>query len=130
MTDVHEAIRDYLLTTTLAQRVGSRIYAGRDVPPPGYKPTDGPCVVFRARGGDIRSDEALVQASIQCRCYGVSERDAYVTYNALVSALHARRGGLMRWAFLEIIGQPMTEPATGWDVILSFFSVWISKEPL
>lgn len=53
MVDLHDVIRRFLLVhAALRGLVDERVYAGRNVPPVGYKPgDDGPCVTFRVRGG-------------------------------------------------------------------------------
>ena len=61
MTDVQLALRSYLVGTALWALCGARIYAGRDVPPPGYKPGDGPAVCFKVRGGRIDDSEVKKQ---------------------------------------------------------------------
>lgn len=127
MTDVQLALRSYLAGTALWALCGNRIYAGRDVPPPGYKPGDGPAVCFKVRGGRIADSEAAIDASIQFKCYGVDQVAADTCYRILVDSLHVHGSAIMRWAFVEVIGQPIVEPVTGWYAVLTFFQVAITK---
>lgn len=127
MTDVQLALRSYLVGTALWALCGARIYAGRDVPPPGYKPGDGPAVCFKVRGGRIDDSEALIKSSVQFKCYGQDELQAERVYRTLFDSLHVHGHATIRWAFLEVLGQPMTEPQTGWFINLSFFQVWAKR---
>jgi len=127
MNDVNTALRQYLEKTALGAHVGANLFAGVDVPPTGYKPTDGPAVCFKTRGGRIADSEAAIDASIQFKCYGVDQVAADTCYRILVDSLHVHGSAIMRWAFVEVIGQPIVEPVTGWYAVLTFFQVAITK---
>lgn len=127
MNDVNTALRQYLEKTALGAYVGNHLYAGVDVPPVGYKPTDGPALCFKTRGGRIADSEAVIDASVQFKCYGVDQVEADTCYRTLVDSLHVHGAALVRWAFVDVIGQPIVEPATGWYAVLTFFQVTITK---
>jgi hypothetical protein len=134
MTDVIEALRDYLLTKTdlttlLAPYLTSyALFGGMDTPGPGYTPAQGGAICFTVRGGQPDYSDALLKPSIQMKCYGSSPQVANRVYRALYGVLHNARGGsLVRWAQCDVLGQSLTEPSTGWPFTLSFFTVWIGQ---
>jgi hypothetical protein len=105
---------------------GNRIYAGRDVPPPGYKPADGSAITFRIRGGPgFDEEDALLTPSFQFKCYGASEIAAQTCYRALVDALHNGYTVDVLRGIQESVGQLLEEPGTEWPFVLVFFTVWI-----
>ena len=129
MIDAGDAIRDHLLANTaLYALVGTRVYAERDVPPPGYQPvTDGACVCVKARGGVPNYTDALLEPSVQAKCYGTDETTANAVYRALYGALHNSGSGVVRWSQCEVLGQTLTERDTGWPFVLSFHKLWIDN---
>lgn len=129
MVDVHAVVRAFLLAdVTLAALVGSRVYAGRDVPPPGYKPDDGAAITFRTRGGGPDYDDAMVNASLQFKCYGASELAAWTCYRTLYDALHNGHNDSLAHARCEILGTLLEEPETEWMFVLGFFQV-VVRDP-
>ena len=92
MIDVHDVIRDYLLTVSgVTDLVGTRIYAGRDVPPSSFSLVDdGACIAFRVRGGDEDYEGALLTPSVQFKCYGQTDLEANTVYRALDDALQVQ----------------------------------------
>lgn len=126
MIDVHTAILDFLLRdAALRDLVGERMYAGRNVPPVGYLPEQGPCVVFKTRGGRPDYEDALLMPSVQFKCYGADEVTAGVVYRMLFDALQSRAGGGILHAESETLGEPLEEPETEWRFVLSFWRVMI-----
>lgn len=133
MIDVHTTVRTFLLANEgLAALVpAARVFAGRNEPPPGYAPgSDGPCVTFKVRGGagayrGRDYEDALLVPSMQFKCYGTSEVEAYQVYRALADALHGGRGASVLHAEEAGIGQPLEEPDTEWRFVLSFFDVMV-----
>jgi hypothetical protein len=131
MIDVHTTVRTFLLANAgLTDLVNTRVFAGRNEPPPGYTPGDGPCVTFKARGGagPYRGrdyEDALIVPSMQFKCYGASEVEAYQVYRALADALHGRHGASILHAEEAGVGQPLEEPDTEWRFVLSFFDVMV-----
>lgn len=126
MIDVEDAVRDYLLTVSaITSLTGQRIYAARDVPPPGYEPSEGRALVFKTRGGLINTTHrsAHISPSLQFKCYGLTEADAMDLYMALVDALHDSRPGAIMYAGVETLGQPLEEPDTRWRYVLVFFKL-------
>jgi hypothetical protein len=132
VTDAESALRDYLLSktdlTTLLAAYGTSyaLFAGADVPGPGYTPAQGGAVCFKVRGGQPDYSDALLKPSIQLKCYGSSALIANQVYRALYDVLHNARGGsLVRWAQCEVLGQALSEQSTGWPFYLTYFTVWI-----
>ena len=127
--DAHEVVRNYLSTVTgLTDLVQSRIFAGADLEK-GYTPSDGPAVVFSARSGNVAYHGATLRPSMQFRCFGKTRTDAGDTDRALYDALHEQSGPSMRWATLETMGQPLTDPDTGWFFMLSGYRIWLADTP-
>lgn len=140
MNDAATAIRNYLLAdSALAALVGTRIYAERTVPPPdAYSPADGPCVVFRARGGRILAQGSVMAPSVQIKCYGgagtsttPSEMSANAVYRALYDAIErgdgfSGGGNGVKSCAMEVLGQTLSEPDTGWVFVLTFASFWLA----
>lgn len=132
MIDPNSTLRTFLVAdTTLAALVSTRIYAGRDVPPPGVTPAGtGPLIAFRIRGGageygGRQYEDALVIPSVQFKCYGEDEIEAYQVYRALADALHNGHGVGILHAVEEGVGQSLEEPDTEWRFVLAFFAVMV-----
>jgi hypothetical protein len=126
--DENKTLRDFLLTNAaLVVLVGARVYAGIDMPAEGYKPSVGGAITFRARGGAVDYSDALLDPSMQFKCYGETPALARAVYAALYDALHQARGGLVRHAWCDVIGQDLLEPETGWPFVLAYFTVRISN---
>ena len=112
--------------TTLVALVGSRIYAGRDVPREGYNPDDGSAICFRVRGGmGFDLEDAILTPSFQFKCYGASEIAAMTCYRTLVDALHNGHSADVLRGIQESVGQILEEPGTEWPFVLAFFTVHI-----
>jgi hypothetical protein len=127
MLDVHDIIRDYLLTQSgVTTLVSTRIYAGRDVPPETYALTDGPCITLRVRGGNEDYEGALLTPSVQFKCYGATDYVANSVYRALDDALHGDGlSATLLHGEREVQGQPLEEPQTEWPYTLAFYQVMI-----
>jgi len=124
MIDEMDLLRDFLLTVPgLTALVDDRIYAGRNVPPPDYRPTTGPAVTFRTRGGEGDYEDALLNESLQFKCYGETAVEAHETYRALVDALNLACSANILHAELEVAGQQLEEPETLWPLTLAYFLV-------
>lgn len=128
MVDAHTVVRAFLLADgDLVALVDDRVYAGRDVPPVGYTPDDGPCVVFKVRGGAPDYPDALLNPSLQFKCYGSDEVEAYQTYRAVYDALQNGHNASILHAESEVLGQLLREPDTEWVYALAFFVVQIRQ---
>jgi hypothetical protein len=123
MIDPHTAIMTYL--EAKAGLAGVTIVAGRSEPNEGYKPSDGPCIVFKTRGGAGDYEDALLFPSVQFKCYEATEKAAFDLYGDLRDALQHGRGSQVAWAKEEMLGQPLYEPDTLWPFILAYFDVTI-----
>lgn len=131
MINEHTILRTFLAADTdLTTLVSSRIYAGRDTPPVGYAPADGPCVVFRRRGGMIDESSYMVTASFQFKCYGGGSNEnqqilsAEEAYRTLWDALHYRASLAIAGVQEEGRGTPLTEQTADgaeWPYTLAFF---------
>jgi len=128
LVDPHIVILGFLADDeTLVALTSSRIYAGRDVPPVGYKPSDGACVVFRVRGGGPDYDDALLNPSVQFKCYSEDEVAAFAVYQALYDRLHNGYSATILHAESEVLGQLLEEPDTEWRFVLAYFLVQIKQ---
>jgi hypothetical protein len=126
MIDPHTALLEYLEAQPEMRDVA--IFAGVDVPPPGYKPgEDGDGIAFRARGGNEDYAGALLTPSLQFKCYSTDAVDAYSLYTTLDGVLHGARSGAIAHGERETIGQPLTEPDTGWRFVLGYYTVLIRQ---
>lgn len=128
MIDAHAVILNYLESQAdLLALTGSRIYAGRNVPPVGYKPSDGNCVTFKVRGGGPDYEDALLNTSVQVKVYASSEVDAWALYNTLYDAVHNGRSASVLHAECEVLGQLLEEPDTQWIFVLGFFEFMLRQ---
>jgi len=126
MIDPHATIRTFLAAQSdITDLTGARIYAGRDVPPEGYTPADGACVVFKVRGGGRDYEDALLIPSAQFKCYGATEQAAYACYRALADVLHGGYSATILYAEEEGMAALLEEPGTDWIYALAFFFVLI-----
>lgn len=109
---------------------GAAIYAGVTYPPAGYDPeADGPAVAFRVRGGNTTEERDHLVPSVQFKVYGNGPLEAWQTYQDLATALTAPAHSHVVWADIDGgLGQPLTEPETGWDFVLVFYRIHIRNE--
>lgn len=107
---------------------GVTLIAGRNEPNVGYEPSQGPCIVFRVRGGTNSHDDDLLFPSMQIKCYAANELAAYTLYQNLRTALQYANNENVAWAAEEMIGQPLNEPDTGWPYVLAFFGLTIKNQ--
>jgi len=129
MIDMPAAVLTFLQAQPgIVALAGARVYAEADYPPTGYKPTDGPALCFKARGGLPGYPDSLLFPSLQFKCYGSSEIEANTLYRALFDAMHHARGGTVRWAVCEMLGQTLREPELGWPFVLTAFQMSIASE--
>lgn len=127
---------DFLLTKAdLIDEVGTRIWPEYNEPPEAahYKPSQGGAITFKRRGGEIDYTSQMLTSSWQFKCYGALPRNDSETergnanrlYRLLVAALHDQSGlGIWR-ATMEVPGQTLREPSTGWTFVLCFFETRI-----
>lgn len=128
MNDPGTIVRDYLLSQgSLTTLVSERVYAECDYPPVTYRIAQGPAICFKIRGGDIDPSEALQRPSVQFKCYGRTEQEANTLYRTLHSMLHGKKSESIRWAYLEVLGQTLSEPETDWPFVLVFYRMFITN---
>lgn len=130
MIDEPGVIRAFLAgQSAISDLVGSRLYAETDVPPEGYRPAQGSALVLLVRGGEALGEQraALLRPSVQVKCYGgggsawEQRRSARALYRALFDVLEDARDGTVLGATLEVGGQMLAEPDTGWPFVLAFW---------
>jgi hypothetical protein len=127
--DAAAVVKTYLgAQSALTAVIGSRLWAERSDPIPGYTPSQGGAIAFRARGGEIDYTSQILENSWQFKCYGATEYQANQVYRALVDAFHNTHGGAMRRALLEVAGQPLEEPGSEWVYVICFFVTWMKSE--
>lgn len=83
MIDDLTVLRSFLLNdTALAAEIGTRLYAGRNTPIEGWKPSDGACITMKRRGGGQDESGAMVTTSFQFKCYGTGATPSAQVYSA------------------------------------------------
>lgn len=129
MIDVLEEIRDFIKTKpAITAYTEDRIYAGRNVPPPGYEPANGQAIAFRVRGGLPQYDDAVLGVSVQVKIYGETEVEANELYRVFYDQMHNSAGSVVRYAMCEQIGSTLSEPDTEWIFVLTYFGFVIRME--
>lgn len=127
MIDLPAAVRTRLAANaTLVGLVDTRIYAEQENPPAGYTPNAGPCLCFKFRGGAVDYTDAVFQPSVQFRCIAKDTLTANRLYRALYDALHSQHGGTVRWGQIEMLGETLTDPETGWPFVLCAFRLHVA----
>lgn len=123
MINALTVLRNFLLQSPITSLTGDRIYAGHNTPPDSYV-TGQKAITFRPRGGGLDFTGRLLTESFQFKCYGASPLEAYELYMALVSVLHEANTGGLRYAELEVSGEPLQDPEpANWHFVLTFFRV-------
>jgi hypothetical protein len=90
----------------------------------GYNPErDGPGIVFMTRGGNTDYSSVLLQPSVQYRCFGTTELQAYDVYLALVDALQDQRSadGCILISRIETQGQITRDNNTNFPIVFCAF---------
>lgn len=131
MIDAPKVLLDFLLDQAdLTDIVGARIWAEMDVPPQAahYKPSDGGAIVFKRSGGNLDYSRVLLSPRWQFKCYGETTVVANTVYRKLVDVLDDRSGPGFYKAMLDVDGQTLTEPSTGWIFTLCFFVTRMRSE--
>lgn len=122
-------LRTYLLTKSgitnlVGSDPGARLYYGPHLPP-GYTPASGAAILFNRRGGGQDYASAVLIPSMQYLCYASDISKAEELYRALYAALNDDGGLSVKQSRLEMPGQPLQEPDTGWYLIMCAFRHWI-----
>lgn len=126
MIDVNERILTYLsgVSGVTALTTTDRLYAGRDIPPKGYAPNLGAALVWKVRGGGVDYGHSHLNPSVQFKAYGLDEVAATALDRALFDAFTRPVTGLFKAVEVEVLGQLIEEPQTGWVAVLSFYRFW------
>lgn len=128
MVDTDAVLRSFLIQNPgVTGLAGKRIFAGVN-PPPGYKPADGPALVFSIRGGLPDYSNLMLAPSYQFRCIAITLAEARTLDRALYEALQDKSGIGVKIARMEAIGQPLTEPSTGWPFVLSYYRIFFNNQ--
>ena len=138
-----EVVRAYLVTLSdITDITGTsrRLRAGQNLHP-GYKPSDGSCLLFNVRSGSQDYTSGWLMPSIQFRSYGEfsqSERpdEGEAAAIALDQALHEAVNdttyeiGEIAYFRMEDGTFPtlLTEPGSEWPYVLSFYRVHIRND--
>lgn len=127
--DIHDIFGDYLAgISAISTLTGSRIYAGRNDPAAGYRPSDGECITFRVNGGTLDYSAKIVIPRMQVKCYGESEKQAHDLYLAMAGNIHdthpSGESQVYRTRLLTP-GQPILEERGDifWKFTLSFWRI-------
>ena len=130
MIDILATIRAYLVQRPSVRALTEqRIWAGRNVPPKGYKPQDGPAITFLVRGGSPTYENDNYFASVQIKCYGYTEVSANELYRALYTELQYDEGvtATVRHVEFEGLGILMEEPGTEWIYVLAYVNFMVRE---
>lgn len=136
MIDDSATILTYLLSRAeLTALVGSRIWAESNTPPADqYKPSDGPGICFKRRGGGFDYEAVNLFPSYQFKIYGADgaagqttspEASANQVYRTLFDIFNYHSEYLIKSAELEAQGQTLFEPDTRWLYVLCFYKVQV-----
>ena len=130
MIDVNERILTYLSDVSGVTDLTStaRLYAGRDIPPKGYAPNQGAALVWKVRGGSVGAGHSHLNPSVQFKAYGLDEVAATALDRALFDAFQRPTTGLFKAVEVEVLGQLIEEPQTGWVAVLSFYKFWFKAQ--
>jgi len=94
----------------------------------GYKPSDGPLVLFNRRGGGVPTDaSALLRHSYQFQCIGLTEALARQGDRVIFDAIQDKRCGAIRMVRNEQLGVLLREPATDWPIMVSYYTIWTAS---
>jgi hypothetical protein len=115
--------------TSLIAKTSTRLWPRQSEPLPGYKPSDGPGIAFKTRGGTADYARAFLDQSWQFKVYGLTEDIAEDTYRTLVDVLDEVQSGDLRWAALEMTGQTLTEQNPPWIYVLCYFETKMVYHP-
>lgn len=120
--------------SAITSLTGNRIYAGRSEPPEGYKPADGAAIVFKRRWErPIGESGVAISASFAFRFYGTGGNDnvqllsAEALYRTVYDALNFGTNYGVLGAQIDGGPEPLTEPDTGWPVVVVFFRAQLRK---
>lgn len=123
MIDVLAKVRQHLMWQgDLVALTSNRIYAGRNVPPKGYKPEDGPAIAFRVRGGGLAYEDDHVVASVQFKFYEMTELAAHALYRTFADEVIGSVSRFVKHIELDTIGSVLEEPGTDWVFVLAYVS--------
>lgn len=103
---------------------GGRVYAEVDLPEQ-YAIADGPAVLLGIRGGAPSYDDNHLETSVQMRCYGATQTEAWRMYRALYDAVHGKSGTGVQRARCAVVGQLVRDPETMFYYVITFFTFWL-----
>lgn len=120
--------------SSITTLTGTRIYAGRSEPPEGYNLAAGDAIVFKQRQSlPIGESGVAISASFAFRFYGTGGNDnaqrlrAKALADATYEALNFGTNYGVLGAQIESGPEPLTEPDTGWPVVVAFFRAQLRK---
>lgn len=120
--------------SSITALTGARIYAGRSEPPEGYKLSDGAAIVFKRRQDRPMDERGMaISSSFAFRFYGTGSNynAQLLSAEALYRATYEKLNFGINYGVLgaQIEGGPesLTEPDTGWPVVVGFFRAQLRK---
>lgn len=135
MTNDSRTVRDFLLSQpSLIALTGQRVWAEADTPPAGYKPSDGPAICFKRRGGGTDYEAVNLFPSFQFKIYGADgatgqttspEASADTVYRTLFDVFNQTFGYQIKSAEIESLGNTLIEPNTKWVYILCYYKLQV-----
>jgi hypothetical protein len=112
--------------TPLTALTGDRVWSEMNNPPPGYKPTAGPALTFRIRGGAPDYSRSHLNPSVQFKCYGLDAGQANELYRVLYDRFELGGGYGIKAANVDVLGQTLNDQDTDWFFVLMFGSFWLN----
>ncbi|TXH52448.1 MAG: hypothetical protein E6Q97_15995 [Desulfurellales bacterium] len=88
----------------------TRIQGERRWPLPGYKPSDGPLLLFQQQPGNLDYSSKHLMVYFRFRCYGANELTANTLYGVLVDTLQDATSDPMYKAVLALPGMTQRDP--------------------
>ena len=127
MIDHESRIRALMVSLPkITAKFGQRVYAARSLPA-GYKPEQGPALLFTTRGGTQLYHSRVLVPSVQMRVYGATEAMVRGATQALYDALNDTKSLDVPYIRMENGTLPtlINEPNVGWPFMLLFFTFHI-----
>lgn len=124
MTDLTAALREWLLLKApIMDAVGERVYGDAWVPGDDYRPALGQCICFQVLGATVHETNALIEASVRVKCYGLAENDVDSLARLVYDQIHEHGGQVVRWCYCDVPAEVMQDQRTGWLAAMATYRV-------
>lgn len=130
MIDLEAKIRAYLIARAEITAIfGRRVYASRSLPA-GYRPEQGPALLFTVRGGRQAYHAQLFSPSVQFRAYAKDDASATHAGRMLHESINDRQAHGLAYIRMEDGTLPtlLNDPETSWPYSLSFYTFHVQNQ--